>query len=122
MAKRFINSDEKKAQVKKLASFGLTHREIGAILNVSADTIERHFKEELAAGKPQAIANVAQTLYKIAIGGNVAACIFWLKAQGKWKEITEEKNITVNLDNSKATLLKMLEKNNIENIDIQKDE
>ncbi len=107
--KKFDKNETNSKQVKTLSSFGLTQKEIGAVIGCSEDTLQRHFKDEMAAGKPQAVANVAQTLYKLAIGGNVAACIFWLKAQGKWKENVEEKVVNnINIDNAHKKLSNLL--------------
>lgn len=59
-------------------------------------TLRKAFKEELATGKAQATALVAQSLFKKATGNgpqSVTAAIFWLKTQGGWKT-TEALDVT----------------------------
>jgi hypothetical protein len=61
-------------------------------LPISEPTLRSAFKTDLAEGKSRANALVAQSLFKKATSGTgpgaVAAMIFWLKTQARWKETT----------------------------------
>ena len=70
--------DENK--VRKLASVGLSAEEIGALLDVSGDTILRRFEEELKIGIQKRNANLKSELYRRALSGKSdVALIFALK-------------------------------------------
>lgn len=85
----YIPSDHTREQIARMQEIGLTHDQMGAILGVSADTLERHYKAELAQGHSRMTYNVANNLYRMATGtdkGSVAAAIFWMKTKGRWRE------------------------------------
>jgi hypothetical protein len=81
-------------QAFKLCLLGLIDREIAKYFEVSESTFNGwkleypEFLESLKKGKIQTDADVVELLYKQAIGGNVAAAIFWLKNRqpSKWRE------------------------------------
>jgi len=71
--------DENK--VRKLAAIGLSAEEIGALFDVSGDTILRRFEEELKTGPQKRNANLKSELYRRAMNGKSdVALIFALKA------------------------------------------
>lgn len=72
-----------------MTGLGLTQEQIGKILGVSEDTLQRHYADEIANGVAKANVQVAQNLFNIATSrdsGAVAAAIFWMKTRGKWRE------------------------------------
>lgn len=76
-------------KVFMLSTVGTRHEDIATVLNISADTLVKHYKEELDKGRIEANASVAETLFKQAKEGNTTAMIFWLKSRAKWKESTQ---------------------------------
>lgn len=84
------------ARVTELASRGLTHEQIAAALGISRSTLQARKAEggqfALAIEKGQAlgIEEVSNALFQNAIGGNVTAQIFFLKARAKWKDRHED--------------------------------
>ena len=68
------------AQVKKLASIGLSNAEIGAVLDCSPDTIERRFKGIMKAGREHRNASLRRKQFEVAIAGNPTMLI-WLGKQ-----------------------------------------
>lgn len=76
-------------KVFMLSSVGTRHEDIATVLNISADTLTKYYKEELDKGRIEANASVAETLFKQAKEGNTTAMIFWLKSRAKWKESTQ---------------------------------
>ena len=82
-------TDKDRAQVERMAGLGLTQPQIANICGFSEDTLQRHFKDELANGAGKLNSAVAANLYSIATSrdnGSVAAAIFWLKTRARWKE------------------------------------
>lgn len=79
-------SDETRRLVRGLAAVGTRHEDIAAKLGISADTLTRHYGEELRDGRIDANAKVAQTLFQQALSGNTTAMIFWLKTRAQWRE------------------------------------
>lgn len=86
--------DEFAEHARKLCLLGATDAQLGEFFGVSEQTINawkvKHetFASALRRGKLEADAAVAQSLYNEAIGGNVTACIFWLKNRQKehWRD------------------------------------
>jgi hypothetical protein len=84
-------TDEQRVKVKLLSAFGVNHDMLADEIDISRNTLEKHYAFELKHGKSEANAKVAQTLFKKATSDghqSVAAAIFWLKTQGGWKETT----------------------------------
>ena len=74
---------------RRLAALGCPFEDIAKKLQISSDTLTRHYKDELDAGRIDANSAVAGSLYRKAINGDTAAAIFWLKTRGGkgvWKE------------------------------------
>lgn len=79
-------TDKSRAQVKALAAVGTRYEDIALVLDISADTLTRHYKRELQLGRVEANARMAQTLYQRGVDGNMTAAIFWLKTRAGWRE------------------------------------
>ena len=86
-------------KVFMLSTVGTRHEDIATVLNISADTLTKYYHDELAKGRIEANASVAETLFKQAKEGNTTAMIFWLKSRAKWKESTQHE-ISGNPDGS----------------------
>jgi len=84
-------------KVFMLSSVGTRHEDIATVLGISADTLTKYYHDELAKGRIEANASVAETLFKQAKEGNTTAMIFWLKSRAKWKE-TSQHEISGNPD------------------------
>ena len=84
-------------KVFMLSTVGTRHEDIATVLNISADTLTKYYHDELAKGRIEANASVAETLFKQAKEGNTTAMIFWLKSRAKWKE-TSQHEISGNPD------------------------
>jgi hypothetical protein len=77
--------------VETLASYGITHIDIGAVIGVDPKTLRKHYGPELETAETKANAMVAQSLFSKATskgitGPSVTAAIFWLKVRAGWKE------------------------------------
>lgn len=79
-------TDENKKIARTLAAVGVPFEDIALKLDISADTLVKYYKPELDAGRIDANASIAQTLFQQAKNGNTAAAIFWLKTRARWKE------------------------------------
>ena len=73
--------------MKGLAALGLPYRDIGYVLGVSEDTVEKYFRNELDTGPVEANARVGRFLYEQA-QRNLTAAIFWAKTRMGWRETT----------------------------------
>lgn len=72
--------------VQALSAVGVRYEDIATKLDISADTLVKHYRRELDLGRIEANASVAQTLYQSAKKGNVVAAIFWMKTRAGWRE------------------------------------
>jgi len=68
-------TDENRKIARTLAAVGVPFEDIALKLEISADTLVRHYKPELDAGRIDANASIAQTLFQQAKNGNTAAAI-----------------------------------------------
>lgn len=72
--------------VRLYASVGVPQDHIALKMGVDGKTLRKWYREELDLGTADANAAVGKTLFNLAVGGNVAACIFWMKARAGWSE------------------------------------
>jgi len=88
---------EMNEQAQKLCLLGAKDSELATFFNVSESTVNKwkldhpKFSESLRAGKGDADAEVASSLYKTALSGNTTAQIFWLKNRrsSEWRDKQE---------------------------------
>ena len=81
-----IPTDESKKLVRSLSAVGIKYVDIASKLEISDDTLVKHYKKDLEDGRTDANASIGQTLFQQATNGNTAAAIFWLKTRANWKE------------------------------------
>ncbi len=79
-------SEEQRESIKVMAGIGIIHKNIAKVMGTTSKTLRKHCKHELDVGGTEATMEVAKSLYNLAVGGNVAACIFWMKARAGWTE------------------------------------
>ena len=79
-------TDETRKLARTLSAVGITHEDIASKLDISADTLVKYYKKELADGRIDANATIGQGLFQQAKNGNTSAAIFWLKTRAGWKE------------------------------------
>ena len=83
---KFVPTEQQRHLVVMMSTNGVKHDDQARALNCGTRTLQKYFKDELSLGKMRATAHVSGALYRNAIEGNVSAQIFWLKAQGGWRE------------------------------------
>ncbi len=89
-------TEKQKAEVETLAAF-LSAQEIADYLGIARSTFfkMKDADEEINGlykkGRAKAVATVAQSLVKSAIGGCTTSKIFYLKTQAGWSEKQDEK-------------------------------
>lgn len=99
---------EYSTQAFALALLGITDEKMAGVFGVSEATLNNwkrahpEFFESLKNGRSPADAQVASSLYKRALRGDVTACIFWLKNRG-WRD-KPDLVISNNLQQTTATL------------------
>src|SRR3954465_15041561 len=91
-------TDTTRAVVHALAAFGVTREDIAGRLEISADTLVKHYRRELDLGRVEANARVAERLYRVATQENpdktsVIAMIFWLKCRAGWREVQRHEHV-----------------------------
>lgn len=80
-------------KVESLVAFGITQEQIARHLGISVDTLKKYYDDELANGLTNAINEVANVLYSKAVDDrDLAACTFFLKTRGRWREKDPEDN------------------------------
>ena len=77
----FQPTEEQRKTVKGMAGLGIPHDDNGVVLDIAPKTLRKHFRKELKRGSIEANAKVLQTLYSIAVSGNVTAAIFLAKTR-----------------------------------------
>lgn len=85
--KNFEPTEQQRRNVETLAGYGLKQDAIARMLQIDPKTLRKHFRHELDCGADKANAQVAGTLFKMAVSGDcVAATIFWLKTHLNWRD------------------------------------
>lgn len=82
---------KEREQIRSMAAMGFTGVEIAPLFGVTVKTLRKYCRAELDTAATKAVAAVALSLYKQAVGAdgnkpNVIAAIFFLKAKGKWRD------------------------------------
>lgn len=95
-AKAHKPTDESRAEVKALASFGLPQEDIAEYVGVSHVTLRKHYASELKLSAIKANATVGKYLFSLASGKAIAkgathsdckaAAMFWAKTRMGWRE------------------------------------
>jgi len=80
-------TDKTRAEVQAYAMVGVPHHDLARLVQLSIKTLLKYYRDELDTGKARATAQVGRSLFRMATtGNNVAAAIFWMKAQAGWRE------------------------------------
>lgn len=82
-------TDESRAQVEALASFGVPQPDIAMYLDICPKTLRKYYRRELDTGAITANAKVAERLFKSAMEGVPVSMIFWLKTRAGWRETAQ---------------------------------
>ena len=99
MPKLVDKNQETADTIERLSGLGLTHEQIGYVVNLSKPTMYKYYMEELKSGKAKAIATIASNLFQTACGigrDSLVAQMFFLKTQAGWKEtnVVEVENLS----------------------------
>ena len=94
-------SKQERLLVTFMAVAGVPHKHIAAALDTDDKTLRKHFKEELDDGAHKLNAQVVGALFKSAMGGSVAAQIFWCKTRLGWRE-TDRLEVEGKIENKHA--------------------
>ena len=84
--KQYEPTEQARHMVAKMAAFGIPMKNVADIIGVGVSSLQKHFKAELETGHTEANFMVANTLFQMAMNGNVTACIFWVKTRLGWKD------------------------------------
>jgi len=87
----FQPTDSERKQVEALSGYGLPIEQIAVLIRdgIDADTLRKHFAQELILGKAKANGQVGKTLFQKAMAGDTTAAIWWSKTQMRWKEVQQ---------------------------------
>ena len=98
-------TDETRAEVRALASFGVTQEDIATFIGISKPTLAKYYSDELRVSSIKANATVGKYLYNLASGmalkngathGDCSrAAMFWMKTRAGWRE-KQDVNLTSN--------------------------
>jgi hypothetical protein len=83
-------------QVEAMAGYGVPEMAIARVVGIDANTLRKHYREELDTGQIKATAKVAKSLFRKATGDgsqSVTAAIFWLKTRGGCRETPQDHRV-----------------------------
>jgi hypothetical protein len=99
-----VPTDEMRAQVYALSSFGVKQDDIGGFLGISDDTLRKWYADELARASVERNAEVAAFLFRSASGSTIQegasysdclkAAMFWMKTRAGWRERQEINHVS----------------------------
>ncbi len=110
---QFEPTDKDRRLVKEMASCGTPQDGIARQIGISAPTLRKHFKDELARAEDEANFRVAQFMFGTIMGAPIpgvppvtegptraALAMFWAKTRMRWKEtnVLEHKDAEVDED------------------------
>lgn len=81
--------------VKGMIAGGMTQKAVAALMNISEDTLQKHYRMELDHGQEAAMSLLYRSLYRRALHGDTTAAIFLLKSRGGFRD-RDPLNVQVN--------------------------
>ena len=84
-----VPDEKNRTMVRMMAALGITEDDMALILQISAPTLRKHYREQLRIGHIEANTKVAAALYSTAIKGGregTQAAIFWLRTRAGWRD------------------------------------
>jgi len=102
----FKPTKDERDNVEMMAGFGVPHEQIASTIRggIDAETLKKHFKQELIEGKAKASTQVGRSLFQKAIQGDTSAQIWWSKSQMKWTGEQQKIDLTSSDDSMKPQL------------------
>ncbi len=79
-------TDAQRKTVETLSGFGIPQLDIAREIGINDETLRKWYRNELDGGITKANAQIAQSLYNKATGGDTTAMIWWTKSRMGWKE------------------------------------
>jgi hypothetical protein len=108
----FAPTDEQRKQVEVMSGYGVPEDGIALSIGISAPTLRKYFRHELDLGIVKANSQVAQSLFKKAIGdgaSSTTAAIFWAKTRMGWKEtVVNEHSGSVEVTDARERLARIV--------------
>ena len=72
--------------VKDAMASGLTQDDAAMVLGVSTPTLVKYYQQEISSARAAMVTAIGGTLMTSALKGNLAAQMFYLKTQGRWRK------------------------------------
>jgi hypothetical protein len=91
---KYVPTEEQRRTVKSLTAYGINHEGIARLVGLrSCKTLRKHFRKELTLGEIEGVAEIAQTLYKMAKSGKDSrATIHFLERRQRWLDVQSLEN------------------------------
>ena len=91
--KNHAPTPEKQNLVKLCMASGFNQRETASCLQIDLKTLRKYYANELKAGREQANVQVAASIFKQAVKGNMQAAIYWSKVHMGWRDNSEQTTV-----------------------------
>ena len=89
----FEVTEELERQVSLAVGFGLSHVQIGKLVDCDPKTLRKYFRRALESGKERLTMDIGSQLYKKAMNGDTISAIFLAKTKGGFQEKVEHEGI-----------------------------
>lgn len=99
-----VPTNETRAQVSALYSYGIPQEEIASFISIDAKTLRKYYRQELDTAHVKAHAAVGRFLYQNATGATLAngashsdcvrAAMFWAKTRMGWRETNQVDHVS----------------------------
>lgn len=73
--------------LESMAAVGISLQQMAKIHGISEETLSNRYGDRIENARSKAVASVGGALYRKAMAGNVPCMIFYLKTQGRWREV-----------------------------------
>lgn len=81
-----VKTEEIAERVEHLCAYGMDHTMIARMFGISHDTLTKYYRDELDVGKSKVVEQVANSLKRNAMSGDVQAQKFFLSSRAGWSE------------------------------------
>ncbi len=85
-----IPTDKNHHMVEAMAAVGTPSEDMATMLGISKDTLERHYMDNIKAGRVKANLQIGRKIHAQALEGDTALLIWWSKTRMRWSAAKDE--------------------------------
>lgn len=88
-----IPTEKNRHMVEAMAAVGTPGEDMAIMLGISRDTLDRHYIDNIKAGRAKANLQIGRKIHAQAMEGDTALLIWWSKTRMRWSAAKEPEEV-----------------------------